>query len=160
MYSVQAPAYLSAAVDKGYTLIYVASGDSEETARFSADAALKGIIVTTKERLLAQPGFEAEKAAYDALTFDLRAVVDYLVLLRSGYFMGMRESTFAWCVANRRRVVLGKGEWMSVRTGQDLGVPDGGGEHSECFADELSAMVYPNQSLDEYRWVFQWGMYP
>lgn len=100
-----------------------------------------------------------EQLEYDNLNFDLKGAVDYLVLLRSGYFMGMRESTFAWAVANRRRAVLGGGQWLPV-TSERLGVPDGGGPHAECFVDDLSAIVYPNQSLADYRWVFQWGLYP
>lgn len=159
MYDVQAPAYLEAAVERSYSVMYVASGDRDETARFSLDASSRGIAVATKEDLLAEPGFEVERAEYDTLNFDLRGVVDYLVLLRSGYYMGMRESTFAWCVANRRRVVLGRGLWLPV-TSRNLGVPEGGGNHTECFKDELSAMVYPSQKPEDYRFVFQWGLYP
>lgn len=159
MYDVQAPAYLKAATDRHYSVIYVASGDPAETARFASNASLHGVSIATKENLLAEPGFEVERAIYDTLNFDLRGAVDYLVLLRSGYFMGMRESTFAWCVANRRRVVLGNGLWLPI-TARNLGVPEGGGYHAECFKDELSAMIYPNQKLEDYRFVFQWGLYP
>lgn len=56
--------------------------------------------VVTKYDLLR--GLDLEQLSN--LTWDQQALVDYLVLLRSSYFMGMAESSFAWAIAVKRRV--------------------------------------------------------
>lgn len=57
------------------------------------------LTVLTKETLLDAPNLE-EVAKLD---WDQSQVIDYLVLLRSHYFLGAAESSFSWAVSVKRR---------------------------------------------------------
>lgn len=83
-------------------LIYLASGNKSSIAQFTAETAAltPPVRVVTKEDLLLPDELEDLKA----MTWDQQALVDYLILLRSSYFLGMAESSFSWLVATRRRV--------------------------------------------------------
>ncbi|KAH8820195.1 hypothetical protein F5884DRAFT_39693 [Xylogone sp. PMI_703] len=82
-------------------LIYLASGNASSIRDFSseAQALTPPKPVVTKYDLI--PDTHREELA--SLTWDQQALVDYLVLSRSAYFMGMADSSFAWTLAVSRR---------------------------------------------------------
>lgn len=89
----------------GYTHLFVASGNFTETKKFAKDAETYGIKVFTKIDLLT----DHEDLDYLAreLTWDQGALVDYLVLLRSGWFMGPGLSSFSMNIAAKRHGIGG-----------------------------------------------------
>ncbi|KAK7748165.1 hypothetical protein SLS53_001420 [Cytospora paraplurivora] len=101
-YRSQVDVYLKQAPRSEPAVIYVASGDHAETARFAADAARVpapgNYTVVTKSDLLSGADLEA----LEALTFDQQALVDYLVLLKASDFAGVAHSSFAWSIALKR----------------------------------------------------------
>ncbi|KUI67114.1 hypothetical protein VM1G_03584 [Cytospora mali] len=101
-YQNQMEVYLKQAPRSKPAAIYVASGDSAETAQFAADAARvpapNNYTVVTKSDLLSGE----DLGALEALTFDQQALVDYLVLLKASDFAGVAHSSFAWSVALKR----------------------------------------------------------
>ncbi|KAL2069416.1 hypothetical protein VTL71DRAFT_14095 [Oculimacula yallundae] len=107
-------------------VMYIASGNATSISDFSAlqeDTLVQPKHVITKHDLLS--GDNAAELA--ALTWDQQALVDYLILTRSGYFMGMGDSSFAWTIAiNRRKQTSGgtcafpKGWWKSKLLGSAL----------------------------------------
>jgi hypothetical protein len=117
-------------------IIYVASGNLTSTSLFSTAATTltPPIPVITKHDLL--EGDDA--AALAELSWDQQALVDYLVLLRSSFFMGMAESSFAWAVAVRRRVTSEHGT-CGVRTGLWSGYLWG-----SALRDEFSDVMGPH----------------
>ncbi|KAL5322968.1 hypothetical protein ACEPPN_007494 [Leptodophora sp. 'Broadleaf-Isolate-01'] len=94
-YETQSTSYLTQAASSGVTVMYVASGNVDEIARFADDAKAYNLSVTTKHQLL---GGE-DKVKLEAFTFDQQALVDYLVLLKSSDFAGVGHSSFAWNIA-------------------------------------------------------------
>lgn len=82
-------------------VIYVASGNATSIADFSieADSLIQPKTILTKHDLLSGD----DLAKLTSLTWDQQALVDLLVLSRSGFFMGMADSTFAWTIALDRR---------------------------------------------------------
>lgn len=98
-FSAQASAYIEQATTSSIPVIYAASG-SLPSVRSLADLAEKqGISVTSKESLLSG----REKKTLDALKWDQRALVDYLVLLRGQQFAGVGHSAFSWNLWVKRR---------------------------------------------------------
>ncbi|ROW03660.1 hypothetical protein VMCG_05345 [Cytospora schulzeri] len=101
-YQNQVEVFLKQAPRSNPTVIYVASGDLAEAARFANDAAKlpapNNYTVVTKSNLLNGASLQA----LEALTFDQQALVDYLVLLEASDFAGVAHSSFAWCVALKR----------------------------------------------------------
>ena len=77
--------------------VYVASGDREMIGQFAE--LIAPVRVVTKADLLS-----AEDLAH--LTWDQQALIDYLILERAAYVMGVRESSFAWTLALRRAAAL------------------------------------------------------
>ncbi|OAA61927.1 hypothetical protein SPI_04786 [Niveomyces insectorum RCEF 264] len=76
--------------------------------RFRDDAAATGTIarVATKEDLLEASADTAdERAALATLSWDQQAIVDFEVLVHSGYFAGFVRSSFSWVVAVRRALL-------------------------------------------------------
>lgn len=155
-YDSQAPNYLAAAQAHSLSLIYLSSGNPEDTKRLTATASKKNITVETKDSLLSSPSFLAERKAMEKLTWDHRGIIDFLVLLRSSYFGGMFESSFSWNVANKRHVLVNGGTWITINE-ENRGIGEGKGP--ECFVDGLSAIYGP---LDMYgiRWQFPQGLFP
>ncbi|KAG4416041.1 hypothetical protein IFR04_010804 [Cadophora malorum] len=94
-YETQSTNYLKQAAASGTTVMYVASGNVQEIARFAEDARAYNLSVTTKHQLLEG----ADKEKLEAFTFDQQALVDYLVLLKSSDFAGVGHSSFAWNIA-------------------------------------------------------------
>lgn len=99
-YSTQSQNYLSQALKSGSKLIYLASGDNKEIMTFSSDARALNLTVTTKHELL--DGDDLQQL--EAFSFDQRALVDFLVLLKSQDFAGVGHSSFAWNIALWRHV--------------------------------------------------------
>ncbi|KAK2605686.1 hypothetical protein N8I77_008508 [Diaporthe amygdali] len=85
---------------------YLATGNATEAARLAARAlAQQGLRVVTKHELLrlADDGDELLRQL-DALSWDQQALVDFVVLLRCGYFLGVSPSSFSMNVALKRHL--------------------------------------------------------
>lgn len=83
-------------------IIYVASGNASSIADFSdqqADYLSQPKRVVSKNDLLTG----ADGDELKGLTWDQQALVDFLILSRSGFYMGMADSSFAWAIAVNRR---------------------------------------------------------
>ncbi|KAH7410646.1 hypothetical protein BKA64DRAFT_638309 [Cadophora sp. MPI-SDFR-AT-0126] len=118
---IKASEYLSS-----LPVMYIASGNATSVTDFALeqeDSLVQPKHVITKHDLLS--GSDAAELA--ALTWDQQALVDYLILSRSGFFMGMADSSFAWTIAvNRRKVTeagtcgFPKGWWKGKVLGTAL----------------------------------------
>ncbi|CZS94915.1 uncharacterized protein RAG0_04728 [Rhynchosporium agropyri] len=107
-------------------IVFVASGNATSISDFSAlqeDSLAQPKHVLTKHDLLS--GDDAVELA--GLTWDQQALIDYLILSRSGFFMGMADSSFAWTIAVTRRketsagtCAFPKGWWKSKLLGTAL----------------------------------------
>lgn len=85
------------------TTIYVATGSATGFEHFSKNASMElGAKTISKEALLEGDDLKELKA----LKWDQQALVDYLILLRSRYFAGIMQSSFAQNIAIRRRLLL------------------------------------------------------
>lgn len=115
-YEVQSRNLIEAAIARQSTLIYLASGSVEDTARFIALAAENNITAVTKDTILSSPTFAEERRVMgegaEEWTWDVKALVDYEVLLRGSGFGGTWESSFAWNLAVRRMLVPADEEEM------------------------------------------------
>ncbi|KAK2610482.1 hypothetical protein N8I77_003909 [Diaporthe amygdali] len=125
-YDVQAGYYLDylASVEAEGRVVYLATGLNAEDAdvkRFTAKAAELGATVVTKRDILA-PGEVA--MLNNRLTWDQRALVDYEIMLRAGFVLGVVESSFAWNLAMRRGNAYGGGGYgVGAEYGGFLAVP-------------------------------------
>ena len=149
-YSSQTDAYIAHALAHNLRLMYVASGNASELARFAAKAAahMPPLTVVSKSSLLPQSALDELLA----LTWDQQALVDYEVLQRSSVFAGFVKSSFSFGVVMARaqrledegRVVM---DPMGVR-------------HREvdiCWDDGASRVV----GRDEWHeWRIPRGMWP
>jgi len=88
--------------DTEKSVLYVACGDANSIARLAKDVA--PITVVTKNELLPEDTFAG--ASLRNMTWDQQALVDMLILEHSGYFIGVRESTFSWHLALRRAAAV------------------------------------------------------
>lgn len=98
-----------AAADGRHRVVYLASGllpGDEDVKRFRARAAGLNATVVTKRDVL---GADEVAMLNNHLTWDQRALVDYEVMLRVGFMMGVVESSFSWNLALRRGNVYGGG---------------------------------------------------
>jgi hypothetical protein len=117
----QSGTYLEKAASMKYKAAYLATGNQTE-ARKLATAALEryGMAVITKHQLLeAHP---KDLAALKALTWDQQALVDFIVLLESDYFLGVSPSSFSMNIALKRHL---KGEGLYTRPWKIGGDGDG-----------------------------------
>lgn len=82
-------------------IIYIASGNSSSVSDFGTKTRTlpHPPRIVTKNDLLSA----ADLKELESLTWDQQALVDFLVLSRSAYFMGMADSSFAWTIAVARR---------------------------------------------------------
>ncbi|KAK7745047.1 hypothetical protein SLS53_003282 [Cytospora paraplurivora] len=83
-------------------VVYLATGllpGDDDVRRFRAQAAELNATVVTKREVL---GAGEVAVLNNHLTWDQRALVDYEILLRVGFLVGVVESSFAWNVAMRR----------------------------------------------------------
>ncbi|KAK8049630.1 hypothetical protein PG994_011360 [Apiospora phragmitis] len=126
-YNLQADGYMATAESLGYreTAAYLATGNQTEAAKFAQTAASRlQMTVQTKESLLQGKDLEA----LQNLSWDQQALVDFVVLLQSDYFVGVSPSSFSINVALKRHLradgvhtrpwrVGGSGDGLSWLTG-------------------------------------------
>lgn len=97
-FQAQSSAYLEKASADHMKLMYVASGNVQEVHQLALQSGAYEVAVTHKEDLL--KGADMEQL--EALRWDQRALVDYLVLLKAQEFGGVGHSPFSWQVAMTR----------------------------------------------------------
>ncbi|RDW84330.1 hypothetical protein BP6252_01920 [Coleophoma cylindrospora] len=95
----QAEAYLKQASASKFTIMYVASGNDTAIHKMALAAEPYKIAITHKADLLKG----AERDELEKLHWDQRAIVDYLVLLKSTEFAGIGHSMLSWNVALKRQ---------------------------------------------------------
>ncbi|KAI1128432.1 hypothetical protein F5Y10DRAFT_240688 [Nemania abortiva] len=102
-YENQSRGYLYKAEKQGFRggVAYLASGSEKETQRFSEDARAH-LDLTVKSKYDLVRGRELEKLK--SLSWDQQALVDFAVLLRSDYFVGVSPSSFSINVALKRHL--------------------------------------------------------
>jgi hypothetical protein len=100
----QTAAYLQEVQRGEFTAGYLATGNASQAAMFKRQALQDANLhVVTKEDLLSgQP----EETTLNALTWDQRALVDFVVLMDADYFLGMNPSTFSMTVALKRHLQM------------------------------------------------------
>ncbi|RDL34571.1 Uncharacterized protein BP5553_07699 [Venustampulla echinocandica] len=136
-HETQSKAYLEQAPRSNSSIVYVASGDLNEVARFAVDAskASDAFTVTTKFDLL--KGRDLEEL--QALKWDQQSLVDFLVMLKASDFAGIGHSSFAWNVALKRHVFaeskrhLDGPQMMSDELSQIYGEVRGYPEYAACL---------------------------
>lgn len=134
-YETQARSYLEQASNSNATLIYIASGDPSEVAKFSEESRAINIQTTTKSSLLQNKDLEE----LESLAWDQQALVDYLVLLKASDFAGVGHSSFAWNIALKRHMYaenknhLNGPQMLSDELSQIYGVPWGYPEYASCL---------------------------
>ncbi|TDZ25024.1 hypothetical protein Cob_v002108 [Colletotrichum orbiculare MAFF 240422] len=129
--------------DTDRAVIYVASGDKPGIAKLAEDVA--PITVVTKNDLLPEDTLDGQMLRN--MTWDQQALVDMLILEHSGYFIGVRDSTFSWHLALRRAAAV---NWVVGDYPKDCWLDDKKTRRSGCKAmladneewrDDLSALV-------------------
>lgn len=133
-YEVQSEHILRKLAETNLALIYVASGNNTEIARFSQDAAAYNL--TSKFMLL-----EGKDRQYlNTLTWDQQALVDFLVMMKSSFFVGIGHSSFTWNIALKRHTLLpgSMGELDEQDNWSDqfsmvYGAPNMYNEHGNCL---------------------------
>ncbi|KAI0102865.1 hypothetical protein GGR51DRAFT_550158 [Nemania sp. FL0031] len=102
-YENQSRGYLYKAEKQGFRggVAYLASGSEKETRRFSEDARAH-LDLNVKSKYDLVQGRELEKLK--SLSWDQQAIVDFAVLLRSDYFVGVSPSSFSINVALKRHL--------------------------------------------------------
>ncbi|KAK1764467.1 hypothetical protein QBC33DRAFT_547364 [Phialemonium atrogriseum] len=101
----QTTAYLREASHRGFGAGYLATGDETEAAKFVGEAKFRHQMrVATKNDLLQTHPDDMQ--ALQALSWDQQAIVDYLVLLWSDYFVGVSPSSFSMTVALKRHLQM------------------------------------------------------
>jgi hypothetical protein len=105
-FEVQSKIYLEQAMKSNTSVIYVATGDRSQAAKFAISVAnnknTTNIPVVTKFDFLQGTGL----AELEALTWDQQALVDFLVMLKASDFAGVGHSTFAWNIALKRHTFV------------------------------------------------------
>jgi hypothetical protein len=103
-YETQSRIYLEQAPRSTPSVIYVASGDLSQVAKFALDAAnnnyTANIPVITKFDLLQGEAL----VELQGLGWDQQALVDFLVMLKASDFAGIGHSSFAWNIALKRHI--------------------------------------------------------
>lgn len=94
----QAHSYLAQASNSNLQLLYAASGNISAIQQLDDEAITQNMAVTSKYDLLTGK----DRYQLDALKWDQRALVDYLVLLKASDFAGVGHSSFSWNVALKR----------------------------------------------------------
>lgn len=120
-YQAQASAYIDRATTLKLKTIYVASGNLGDVHKLTTEAANHNLEVTHKEELLKGQDLDI----LDALRWDQRALVDYLVALKAQEFGGVGHSPFSWQIAMTRH---------------EAGNKEKGTLEREVYADGLSTL--------------------
>ncbi|KAI0486465.1 hypothetical protein F4859DRAFT_502651 [Xylaria cf. heliscus] len=102
-YENQSRGYLHMAEEQGFRdgVAYLASGSEKETRRFGEDARTH-LNLKVKSKYDLVQGQELERLK--ALSWDQQALVDFVVLLESDYFVGVSPSSFSINVALKRHL--------------------------------------------------------
>ncbi|KAH8898951.1 hypothetical protein GQ53DRAFT_878257 [Thozetella sp. PMI_491] len=117
----QSSAYLTKLGSLGFQYAYLATGNDTEAAKFAGEAFKKhGIKIATKHTLLADHSKEYE--LLQSLTWDQQALVDFVTLLESSYFVGVSPSSFSMNVALKRHL---QKDGLNTRPWKVGGVGDG-----------------------------------
>ncbi|KAK1998837.1 hypothetical protein LX36DRAFT_690499 [Colletotrichum falcatum] len=134
-YSKQKDAFLDQAGQWGLSVMYVASGNETQVAMLKADAEQRGVRVVTKQGLLT-----GNRKRYEALTWDQKGMIDFLVMLGAAQFGGVGHSSFAWNVALKRHIFSDKREgflegpqMLSDDLSQIYGTPGKYPEYASCL---------------------------
>ncbi len=110
-YDVQATVFLREASRRGLGAApaYLVTGNASEGTRFAEQTALhnRGLRVLTKQRLLDGQENGDTLKQLQSLTWDQQALVDFVVLLRCDYFVGVSPSPFSINVAGKRHLRQG-----------------------------------------------------
>jgi len=127
-FSAQTDAYIESALEHNIRIMYVATGDAADLARFKLKAAthLPAVNLTSKLDLLPPHDLEMLKS----LTWDQQALVDYEVLQRCSIFGGFVKSSFSYNIAmtrsewsdEMRRVA---DPWLALHTEESVAFDDG-----------------------------------
>lgn len=136
-YAKQTEAYINQTLGDGLNLMYAASGDLEQLTRFTADAAIRGITVETKHRLLP----DSSLSQLNQMSFDQQGLVDFLVMLKASDFAGVAHSSFAWSVALKRHTWSRRKDQLHLKGANTLS-----DEWSQIYgqvAGEYPATVWP-----------------
>ena len=135
-YEVQSKLFLEQAKGAELPVLYLASGNQTEIQRFKTDALNEyGISVTTKSELLAGVDLET----LEALAWDQRGLVDFLVLLKASQFAGIGHSSFAWNIALVRHLesqvegYLEGDQLLSDEFSRIYGVPLSTPQYASCM---------------------------
>jgi hypothetical protein len=98
----QTAVYLRAASDRHFTAGYLATGNETEAAKFGKEAAQQMLRIVTKQDLVRDDEHLAKQLM--SLSWDQQALIDFLVLLDSDYFVGVNPSSFSMNVALKRHL--------------------------------------------------------
>ena len=99
----QRDAYLARVSALSFKTAYLATGNKTEARKLTTAASTEhGMAVITKHELLKD--HPQELAALEALTWDQQALIDFIVLLESDYFLGVSPSSFIMNVALKRHL--------------------------------------------------------
>ena len=136
-YETQARIYLEQAPRSNSPVIYVASGDLSEVAKFAQNASTtpQNFAVTTKFDLLKGNDLKELKS----LKWDQQGLVDYLVMLKASDFAGIGHSSFAWNIALKRHLFakekkhLDGPQMLSDELSQIYGLIRGYPEYAACL---------------------------
>ncbi|KAL2021727.1 hypothetical protein VTK56DRAFT_6670 [Thermocarpiscus australiensis] len=102
-YDEQSEAYLHRAAAMNFGAAYLATGNKTEARKLATAAADRhDIAVITKHELLRDHA--EDLAALEAFTWDQQALIDFIVLLDSDYFLGVSPSSFSMNVALKRHL--------------------------------------------------------
>ncbi|CAK7225861.1 hypothetical protein SCUCBS95973_006005 [Sporothrix curviconia] len=103
-FATQTREFLRSLTLKKLLAVYLATGNATEASRFRERAEEQGVRVWTKDDLVRdQPVLQQRLRA---LTWDQQALVDFVVLLRCDYFLGVSPSSFSMTIAAKRHLHL------------------------------------------------------
>lgn len=141
-YTEQTDAYLAHAAEYGLRVMYVATGNATELARFTEKAANASppVQVTSKWDLLSQEDVDA----LSQLDWDQQALVDLEILMRCTIFGGMAKSSFSFTISTTRMAYL---EAVGKPLGYNWRMPEIDGQIA--FDDGLSRILGRNRIQEE-----------
>ncbi|KAK0704567.1 hypothetical protein B0H67DRAFT_557343 [Lasiosphaeris hirsuta] len=117
----QSGAYLEKAASLNFKAAYLATGNETEATKLTSKGASDyGVSVITKHALLKDHSQDLKDL--EALTWDQQALIDFIVLLESDYFLGVNPSSFSMNVALKRHL---KTEGLHTRPWKVGGKGDG-----------------------------------
>lgn len=145
-YGPQSRHYLSQAPRSNTSVIYVASGDANEVAKFTRDAEKINMAVTTKLALL--DGVEKDQLL--SLAWDQQALVDFLVLSKGSDFAGIGHSSFAWNLALQRRAYAKSKRQVQLSDWKDGDalLVNGTGKHVKISHVQVTLFVFITSHLN------------